>query len=107
MSVDYRIVFLRKPDDPEHDAKVTAALALRDVGIDELPPKLAEYFGTKWSGIVPDEMLTAAAVSVTNPCADEDLPEGVTDTGTKYANAVEIDLDKLPKDIRRLIVEVS
>lgn len=100
MGVSVSVTLHRKNDDPEHKAKLHACRALMDAGQDELPKKLAEYFGCT----DPEEAIEKAEepvhhISVSYP-NDRLKVAGVSWVDDDYSNIVELDLDKLPADLR-------
>ena len=99
MSVSTYIKFLK--DRAYHEQMLNAARALIDVKVKKLPKELSEYFGTEDSNEAlndTDELLDVASTSIDYP---ESLPyTQVADHG----NAIEIDLDKLPANVKHIRV---
>lgn len=120
MSIGYYVSFCRKPTDPDYQAKAEAVFALKRAGIVDLPKELADYFGVEHSdGWVPEDSLEVdryemGATSWLGPASSpvpiqnvSTLDVAVTPIKDPNYTVIEIDLDNLPSDIRRIYVKVG
>lgn len=104
MSVSTYITFLK--DRTYHEQMLEAARALAHVKVAKLPRELADYFGTE----NPDEALndTDEILDVESFSLDTDsLPAYARKADSEYENAIEIDLDKLPSNVKHIKVSRS
>jgi hypothetical protein len=104
MSVSTYITFLKDRD--YHEQMLEAARALAHVKVKELPIELAEYFGTNDPDEAlndTDELLDVASCSLDYPGR---LPY-VREANNDHENAVEIDIDKLPPNVKHIKVSRS
>jgi len=108
MSCFYYVTFHRKPTDPEWEKKYAAVVALHEAGVSELPKELADYFGCESANPYDaKEALRLGAVDVGYGSDDSKMLSGVKRCSYYGETGVEIDLDKLPKDVRLLTVAIS
>jgi len=109
MSCSYYVTFHRKPTDPEWEKKYAAVVALHDAGVSELPKELADYFHHQWAD--PYEVKDSLKVGEVD--VQYEYPRGKkridgVERHCDHGRAeVEIDLDKLPKDVRLIKVTIS
>jgi hypothetical protein len=104
MSVSTYITFLK--DRTYHEQMLEAARALAHVKVAKLPRELADYFGTE----DPDEALndTDEILDVESfSLRDSSLPPSVRNADTDNANAIEIDLAKLPSNVKHIRIARS
>lgn len=92
MSMNTRIIGLRNPEGAQHQKMLTAAEALYNAGIHELPQQLKDYFDVIETGEVVSDPMSGCAVDLDGcfsrgegreSCDDwivdlKTLPEGVT-----------------------------
>jgi hypothetical protein len=104
MSVSTYITFLK--DRTYHEQMLEAARALAHVKVEKLPKELAEYFGTEDPEEAlndTDELLDVAYTSLDHP----DRLAYVRQVNNDHENAIEIDLDKLPPNVKHIKVSRS
>ena len=104
MSVSTYITFLK--DRAYHNQMLEAAKALAHVKVEKLPKELADYFGTDDPQEAlndTDELLDVANCSIDYP---DRLPY-VREDSNDHENAIEIDLDKLPANVKHIRVSRS
>lgn len=99
MGVSVYVELHRKNTDPAHAAKLAACRAIVEAGDDELPPGLAAYFGTSYAQEAIDNAAEAAHM-LSMAFEREDEPPWVSRPSDRYESILEIDLDKLPEDLR-------
>lgn len=104
MSTSTYIHFFRDPSDPRHQKYVTALLALVDADVTKLPDELAEYFGEEYAEpYLVDGSLDVGYFNISYP----EIPEEISPAVSRVDDGYEIDLGKLPEDVRRIRVVVS
>jgi len=106
MGLSISLELYRKPTDPEWEKNKRAVVALAEAGVEELPRKLADYFGMKYAEPSEvDEKLRVRSLDVLEwECYqqgnDGPLPKGVDRIRGDCSSGFAIDLDALPKDVR-------
>jgi len=98
MSVSTHIYLLRDPNSTEHKNMVTALKALKDIGVSELPEKLATYFETPYAEEVYDEgYLKIGHMSHGSHYSDE--ISGVVEYNDEMRSGFEVFVKELPPEV--------
>ena len=104
MSVSTSITFLKNR--AYHKQMLDAVKALIEVKVEQLPRELSDYFGVDDPNDAlndTEELLEVASTSIDYPGR---LPY-IRKDDTEYENAIEIDLDKLPANVKHIRVSRS
>lgn len=93
MSQSTSILGLRDPKSKEHTANLTAAKALDDAGIYDLPPKLAKYFDRSETG----EILYDDTIGL-----DVDISEHIIELDIEMTDGSMVDIRNLPEGVTHI-----
>jgi hypothetical protein len=104
MSVSTYITFLK--DREYHNKMLEAVRSLLELNVEKLPIEIANYFGTvnpKEALNDTDEILDIEHIGLD----DHRYPPYAHKADTDYENAVEIDIDKLPSNVKHIRIARS
>jgi len=105
MSVSTTITFLKNRH--YHEWMLKAVNALIRVKVKKLPPELEDYFGTDDPDKAlqdTDKLLDVECISIDDPTG---LPAYARSVDSDYSCVIEIDLDKLPSNVKHIRVSQS
>lgn len=103
MGCDFTLELRRKPEHPDFARKLAAVRALRDAGVETLPPELEQFFGVQKVHDVESHLENALQVMSWDPVeggSPKGEPEWFSEQSWDGGSTQDIDLTKLPPDVK-------